>query len=60
MQGSIVAGLALALSSTAIAMQSMRERNLTPTPMGRNAFAVLLFQAPPVPPPVPPADAAVH
>ena len=43
-KSALIAGLALALSSTAIAMQTMRERNLTATPMGRNAFAVLLFQ----------------
>ena len=43
-RGALVAGLAIALSSTAIAMQTMGERNLTPTPMGRMAFAVLLFQ----------------
>jgi glutathione-regulated potassium-efflux system ancillary protein KefC len=39
-----VAGLALALSSTAIAVQTMAERNLLATPMGGSAFAVLLFQ----------------
>ena len=33
-RGALVAGLALALSSTAIAMQTMGERNLTPTPDG--------------------------
>ena len=37
-------GMTLALSSTAIAMQAMNERNLTVTQMGRSAFAVLLFQ----------------
>lgn len=40
----LLIGLTLALSSTAIAMQAMNERNLTVTPMGRSAFAVLLFQ----------------
>ena len=40
----LVAGLALALSSTAIAVQAMSERNLLPTPTGRSAFALLLFQ----------------
>ncbi|EPF20773.1 glutathione-regulated potassium-efflux system protein KefC [Cedecea davisae DSM 4568] len=40
----VLIGLTLALSSTAIAMQAMNERNLTVTPMGRSAFAVLLFQ----------------
>lgn len=43
-QVAILIGLTLALSSTAIAMQAMNERNLTLTPMGRGAFAVLLFQ----------------
>ena len=37
-------GLTLALSSTAIAMQAMNERNLTVSQMGRSAFSVLLFQ----------------
>ncbi|TJI39908.1 cation:proton antiporter domain-containing protein, partial [Escherichia coli] len=37
-------GITLALSSTAIAMQAMNERNLMVTQMGRSAFAVLLFQ----------------
>jgi len=40
----LLIGLTLALSSTAIAMQAMRERSLTPSPIGRSAFAVLLFQ----------------
>ncbi len=43
-QGAIVAGLALAMSSTAIAVQTMAERNLLNAPVGRSAFAVLLFQ----------------
>jgi glutathione-regulated potassium-efflux system ancillary protein KefC len=43
-KSALIAGLALALSSTAITMQTMGERNLTATPMGRNAFAILLFQ----------------
>ncbi len=34
-------GMTLALSSTAIAMQAMNERNLMVTQMGRSAFAVL-------------------
>ena len=42
--GALVAGLALALSSTAIAVQTMTERNLMPTPLGRTSFAILLFQ----------------
>jgi len=37
-------GLILALSSTAIVMQSMREKALTDTDSGRTTFAVLLFQ----------------
>ncbi len=40
----LVTGLALALSSTAIAMQSMQEKHLQNTPAGKNAFAILLFQ----------------
>jgi glutathione-regulated potassium-efflux system ancillary protein KefC len=43
-QSAIVAGLALSLSSTAIAVQTMTERNLTNTPLGRTSFAILLFQ----------------
>ncbi|MGP3590403.1 glutathione-regulated potassium-efflux system protein KefC [Vagococcus sp. WN89Y] len=41
---SLLIGLTLALSSTAIAMQAMNERNLTTTQLGRSAFSVLLFQ----------------
>ena len=37
-------GLALALSSTAIAMQAMTERNELDTPTGQPAFGILLFQ----------------
>ena len=40
----LVAALGLALSSTAIALQVMAERNLLPTSSGRAAFAILLFQ----------------
>lgn len=43
-QAALVAGLALALSSTAIAVQTMAERNELATPTGRSAFAILLFQ----------------
>ncbi|MGI9024174.1 MAG: glutathione-regulated potassium-efflux system protein KefC [Burkholderiaceae bacterium] len=39
-----IAGFALAMSSTAIGMQVMEERNMTATPAGRSAFAILLFQ----------------
>ena len=40
----MVVGLALALSSTAIAIATMAERNFLPTPTGQSSFAVLLFQ----------------
>lgn len=40
----LLIGLTLGLSSTAIAMQAMNERNLTTSQMGRSAFSVLLFQ----------------
>ena len=40
----LIAGFALALSSTAIGTQVMDERNMTATPAGRTAFAILLFQ----------------
>lgn len=40
----LVAGLGLALSSTAIALQVMNERNLLPTGSGQASFAILLFQ----------------
>ena len=40
----VVAGLALALSSTAIAVQTMTERGLLGSPLGRAAFGILLFQ----------------
>ena len=40
----LVAGLGLALSSTAIALQLMGERNLMPTSSGQAAFSILLFQ----------------
>jgi glutathione-regulated potassium-efflux system ancillary protein KefC len=43
-QAAIVAGLALALSSTAIAVQTMRERGVLGSPTGSTAFSVLLFQ----------------
>jgi glutathione-regulated potassium-efflux system ancillary protein KefC len=39
-----IAGSALAMSSTAIGMQVMDERNMTATPAGRTGFAILLFQ----------------
>lgn len=40
----LIAGYALAMSSTAIGMQVIGERNMTATPAGRTAFAILLFQ----------------
>ena len=40
----LVASLGLALSSTAIALQVMDERNLLPTPGGQAGFSVLLLQ----------------
>jgi glutathione-regulated potassium-efflux system ancillary protein KefC len=40
----LVAGLGLALSSTAIALQVMGERNLMPTSSGQASFSILLFQ----------------
>jgi len=43
-QAALVSGLALGLSSTAVSMQTMSEKNLQATPVGRIAFAVLLFQ----------------
>jgi glutathione-regulated potassium-efflux system ancillary protein KefC len=41
---SLVAALGLALSSTAIALQVMGERNLMPTTSGQAGFSILLFQ----------------
>ncbi len=41
---SLAIGLAVALSSTAIVLQSLSERGLLKTQAGNNAFAVLLFQ----------------
>jgi len=43
-QTALVGGLALALSSTAIAVQAMNERNELATPNGQAAFGILLFQ----------------
>ncbi|MDB5779083.1 MAG: Kef-type potassium/proton antiporter, family [Polaromonas sp.] len=40
----LVAGLGLALSSTAIALQSINERNLMRTSSGQAGFSILLFQ----------------
>jgi glutathione-regulated potassium-efflux system ancillary protein KefC len=41
---SLIAGLGLSLSSTAFALAILEERNLTATPAGSAAFAILLFQ----------------
>jgi len=43
-QSALVIGLAVALSSTAIVLQSLSEKDLTKTQAGTNAFSVLLFQ----------------
>jgi glutathione-regulated potassium-efflux system ancillary protein KefC len=40
----LIAGLGLALSSTAVALQVMQERHLLPTAGGQAGFAILLFQ----------------
>jgi CPA2 family monovalent cation:H+ antiporter-2/glutathione-regulated potassium-efflux system protein KefB len=42
--GASVLGAGLALSSTAIVLPMLAERNLLPSAAGRDAFAVLLFQ----------------
>lgn len=43
-QAALVASLAMALSSTAIVVGLLQERNLMGTPMGQKAFAMLLFE----------------
>lgn len=43
-QAALIIGLALAMSSTAIAMQAATQRNLTRTDTGRASLAVLLVQ----------------
>jgi glutathione-regulated potassium-efflux system ancillary protein KefC len=43
-RASLVAALGLALSSTAIALQTMGERNMLPTTSGKAGFSILLFQ----------------
>lgn len=40
----LIVSLSLTLSSTAIVMQTLKEKGLTKTSMGRSSFAVLLFQ----------------
>ncbi len=43
-QAAVLCGLSLALSSTAVALRLLDERQLTRTPLGRSALGVLLFQ----------------
>ena len=43
-QVSLTIGLSLALSSTAIVLQTLTEKGLDKTAVGRNVFSVLLFQ----------------
>ncbi len=43
-QASLALGMSLAMSSTAIVLQSMKEKNMMQSIAGRNSFAVLLFQ----------------
>ncbi len=43
-QVALIAALGLALSSTAIALQTIAERNLMSTTSGKTSFAILLFQ----------------
>lgn len=43
-QAALACGLALSMSSTAIVMQTLREKGLTKTQAGKSSFAVLLFQ----------------
>jgi len=40
----LVVGIGLAMSSTAIGLAALQERNLLPTPGGQASFSVLLFQ----------------
>ena len=44
LKAALLVGAALALSSTAIAVATMSERNFLPTPTGQASFAILLFQ----------------
>jgi monovalent cation:proton antiporter-2 (CPA2) family protein len=43
-RGAVIIGLALALSATAIALQTLEERGDLRTPYGERSFAILLFQ----------------
>lgn len=40
----LVAGMGFAMSSTAVALATLEEKNLLPTPGGQASFSVLLFQ----------------
>lgn len=40
----LVAGMGFAMSSTAIGLATLQEKNLLPTPGGQASFSVLLFQ----------------
>jgi CPA2 family monovalent cation:H+ antiporter-2 len=44
MEASLVLGLVLSLSSTAVVMQLLSERHTTGTPLGQAAFALLMLQ----------------
>jgi CPA2 family monovalent cation:H+ antiporter-2 len=44
MEASLVLGLVLSLSSTAVVMQLLSERQVTGTPLGQAAFAILMLQ----------------
>ncbi|HET9929815.1 MAG TPA: glutathione-regulated potassium-efflux system protein KefC [Polyangiaceae bacterium] len=43
-QAAVVTGLALGLSSTAVSMQTMQEKGLLGSGVGKTAFSILLFQ----------------
>jgi CPA2 family monovalent cation:H+ antiporter-2 len=43
-QSSLAVALALSLSSTAIVLQTYKEKGQLNTPIGQNSFSVLLFQ----------------
>jgi CPA2 family monovalent cation:H+ antiporter-2 len=43
-QASLAIGMSLAMSSTAIVLQSMKEKNLMQSSAGQSSFAILLFQ----------------
>jgi monovalent cation:H+ antiporter-2, CPA2 family len=43
-QAALACGLAISMSSTAIVIQTLREKGLTKTESGKSSFAVLLFQ----------------